>query len=144
MPSYKRRRALVKRGGKWTSVRLRVWGRLLSISVPNFLFGELKSQFNLPHSPGPHVDHSTCEALRSLEGGWAELWSPFHLEEASLLTGPPLRRVWEPGDTSAVPDLDKQFLPGMEMCFSHQPISSLFIPTVVAVEWKVMYSKAIL
>ncbi|EDL79007.1 rCG27333 [Rattus norvegicus] len=24
----------------------------------------------------------------------------------------------------------------MEMCFSHQPISSLFIPTVVAVEWK--------
>lgn len=57
---------------------------------------------------------------------------------------PPLRRVWEPGDTSAVPNLDKQFLSGMEMCFSHQPISSLFIPTVVAVEWKVMYSKAIL
>lgn len=42
-----------------------------------------------------------------------------------------------------VPDLAERFLPGMQTCFSHPSISSLFIPTVVAAEKKVMYRKAI-
>lgn len=40
-----------------------------------------------------------------------------------------------------MPDLDKPLLSGIQKCFSRKPVSSLFIPTVTAVEWKVMYSK---
>lgn len=40
-----------------------------------------------------------------------------------------------------MPDLDKPLLSGIQKCFSHKPVSSLFIPTVAAVEWNVMYSK---
>lgn len=67
--------------------------------------------------------------------------SPRGGESPLTPSGDPLRRVWEPGGTPAVPNLDKQLLPGIQKCFSHKPQSSLFIPTVIAVEWKIVYSK---
>lgn len=51
---------------------------------------------------------------------------------------------WARRHICSVPDLDKRFLPGMRKCFSHTLRSSLFIPTVVVAEWKVMYRKSYL
>lgn len=48
---------------------------------------------------------------------------------------------WHSG---SAPDLDKLFLSGMQKCFSHPPLSSLFIPTVVVSEWKVIFRITIL
>jgi hypothetical protein len=82
------------------------------------------------------IGHPTLTTLplRPCTPWWAELWSQLHLRGDWFSPGTsPLQGVLEPGGTSVVPDLDKRFLPGMRKCFSHKPLSSLFIPTVVVV-----------
>lgn len=132
---------LSKEERRRNSVLLDVLGRL---PMPSFLISQLKWQINLLHSLSlsPHTDHTTSQALNSLDGEWAELCSQLPPEESPVTPSwAPFRRVGEPGCTPAATDLDRQLLSGMQKCFSHKPVSWVFIPTVVVVEWKVMYSK---
>lgn len=125
-----RPRAQVKRvGNELCPLRLSTSPCLVSSSE------SWNGSLTFPYSPS-ETSYWPCHPSGPVlfRGWWGRALEPASPGGGESLHGPPLRRVWKPGDTSATPNLDKQFLSGMQKCFSHKPISSLFISTVVAVE----------
>lgn len=106
--------------------------------MPRFLISQLKRELMLasllpvchPTLTRPPLKPWAPEPAPQGGGESPLTLSPAHSGEAAEL-----------GSAPAVPGLDKPLLSGIQKCFSRKPVSSLFIPTVAAVEWKVMYSK---